>query len=83
VAASGRAAGGSGSGDDGGGGDGSSGGGGGDGDGDGSAMPSWASAILASLPPDSLDLGFSEYGAYASWVAAHHPETVGPLNPKS
>ena len=24
----------------------------------------------------SLHLGFSEYGAYASWVAAHHPETV-------
>lgn len=39
-------------------------------------MPAWASAILASLSPKALDLGFSEYGAYASWVAAHHPETV-------
>jgi hypothetical protein len=44
--------------------------------GDAIAMPAWASAILASLPPQALDLGFSEYGAYASWVSAHHPETV-------
>ena len=32
-------------------------------------MPAWASAVLASLPEDSLTLGFSEYAAYASWVA--------------
>ena len=38
--------------------------------------PTWARAILASLNPDRLDLGFSEYASYASWVATHHPETV-------
>lgn len=38
--------------------------------------PTWARAILASLNPDHLDLGFSEYASYASWVATHHPETV-------
>ena len=58
-------------------------------------MPAWAAAVLASLPPDKLTLGFSgafifisiwaigmtscfftEYAAYASWVAAKHPESV-------
>ena len=39
-------------------------------------MPAWASAVLASLPEDSLTLGFSEYAAYASWVASKHPESV-------
>ena len=39
-------------------------------------MPAWASAVLASLPEDSLALGFSEYAAYASWVATRHPESV-------
>ena len=39
-------------------------------------MPTWARAILASLNPEHLDLGFSEYASYASWVATHHPETV-------
>lgn len=39
-------------------------------------MPTWARAVLASVPRDALDLGFSEYASYASWVAAHHPETV-------
>ena len=39
-------------------------------------MPVWARAILASLNPSALDLGFSEYASYASWVATHHPETV-------
>ena len=39
-------------------------------------MPTWARAILASLDPEHLDLGFSEYASYASWVATHHPETV-------
>ena len=38
--------------------------------------PTWARAILASLNPDHLDLGFSEYASYASWVATHPPETV-------
>ena len=38
--------------------------------------PRQARAILASLNPDHLDLGFSEYASYASWVATHHPETV-------
>lgn len=40
------------------------------------SMPTWARAVLASVPRDALDLGFSEYASYASWVAAHHPETV-------
>ena len=39
-------------------------------------MPVWARAILAALDPRALDLGFSEYASYASWVATHHPETV-------
>ena len=38
--------------------------------------PTWAKAILASLNPTRLDLGFSEYASYASYVATHHPETV-------
>eukprot|EP00208_Stichococcus_sp_RCC1054_P008690 CAMPEP_0206152494 /NCGR_PEP_ID=MMETSP1473-20131121/39354_1 /ASSEMBLY_ACC=CAM_ASM_001109 /TAXON_ID=1461547 /ORGANISM="Stichococcus sp, Strain RCC1054" /LENGTH=411 /DNA_ID=CAMNT_0053550053 /DNA_START=219 /DNA_END=1454 /DNA_ORIENTATION=+ len=37
--------------------------------------PMWVDAILDALPPHHLDLGFSEYATYASFVRARHPRS--------
>jgi len=39
-------------------------------------LPAWALAILQSLDEKNLNLSFSEYGSYASYVAKHYPNMV-------
>ena len=37
--------------------------------------PSWVWNILDSVDPRYINIGFSEYASYVSWVKQHHPET--------
>ena len=36
----------------------------------------WAWNILSSIPSEVLNIGFSEYASYASWVIKHHPGSI-------
>jgi hypothetical protein len=41
---------------------------------------SWPWNILAAAAPEDLELGFSEYASYNSWVQEHHPEAQHMLS---
>ena len=37
---------------------------------------SWPWKILQSITPKYIDIGFSEYASYVSWMIQNHPDEV-------